>query len=409
VTNTSNHPQHQPLSGRRFVLLQGPASRFSLHLGHALGGRGAQVTRIGFSPADRLFWSARGGGYIPFRRPMAQFPAFLDQVLADTGATDLLMLGDGRDPHRLALDLLDKTGAAVTPWIYELGYLRPNLLTIFNGVTGPTSGFDPSGAYDAAPQQSFSHSFFRTGALDFGWHLTNALLSWATYPHYRSHAIDGPVREYSGWARKGLASARRKRAAATALARIAAHTGPIFLVPLQLDTDFQLRLRGTGRPQVAELDETIRSFRDHASEQGMLVVKVHPLDNGLRHWGQVIMQLAEDAGISDRVVALDGGQVEPLLDRLAGVITINSTVGLSAVLAGVPTLVLGQAIYDRPGLTEQHDRHRFWGQPTPPDPALAANFGRFLRSAVHVPGTFDGPGAPIGAANIARFIADQAP
>jgi capsular polysaccharide export protein len=219
--------------------------------------------------------------------------------------------------------------------------------------------------------------------------------------------LDGPIQEYWGWLQKGLRLAARRRAAQAALARIAAHDGPRFLIPLQLDTDFQLRLRGTGRSQQAELELSLRSFRDHAPPDAMLVIKIHPLDNGLMQWDKICERLTHDLDLTERVLFLDGGAIEPLLATTKGVLTINSTVGLAAILAGVPTHVLGQAIYDRAGLTHQGERDQFWTNAKVPDADLARSFGRFLRSNAHVPGSFDGPGVLIGAGNIADFIAKR--
>src|SRR5690606_16043873 len=123
------------------------------------------------------------------------------------------------------------------------------------------------------------------------------------------------------------------------------------------------------------------------------VVNEHPLDNGLRPWRQRVAERAAARGLGSRVVILAQGRAEDLLPRLAGVVTINSTVGLSAILAGVPVKVLGRAIYDLPGLGHPGHLDRFWRAPRRPDPAVANAFERFLRHRYHVPGTFDGPGA----------------
>jgi capsular polysaccharide export protein len=151
----------------------------------------------------------------------------------------------------------------------------------------------------------------------------------------------------------------------------------------------------------------MKSFRDHAPANALLVVKQHPLDNGSRRWRNVSARLACKAGLAERHVFLDVGSAEALLPVLAGIVTINSTVGLSSVLAGVPVKVLGQAIYDRAGLTDQRPLDLFWDGTMGPDPGIAATFRRDLRRFSHVPGTFDGPGALAGADNLARFLAGE--
>ena len=46
-----------------------------------------------------------------------------------------------------------------------------------------------------------------------------------------------------------------------------------------------------------------------------------------------------------------------------GAVTVNSTAGLGAIEMGLPTIVLGEAIYDMPGLTHQSALDAFWTAP----------------------------------------------
>ncbi|WP_081532160.1 hypothetical protein [Rhodovulum sp. P5] len=369
--------------------------------------------RIGLNPGDRLFWPGRAGRYLAYRGTPADFGAYLEQVLADSGATDLVMLGDGRTHHRAAIAAIRASGRAITPWIVEQGYLRPGLILVETWGTGGRSripaafkGQDTDALPDPAPAPG---SFLRYAAFDVAYHLANVTMGPLFYPRYRHYALDSPVAEWRGWIGKALAARGRRRDTETGLARIAAHRGPVFLMPLQLDTDFQLRDHGTGRSQAEELEAIIASFRNHAPENALLVVKEHPLDNGLRRWGHRTRTLARGYGTGGRVVFLAGGRVEDLFPRLSGVVTINSTVGLSAILAGIPVKVLGRAIYDRPGLTHRGTLDTLWHRPEAPDADLAGRFRRYLRYHYHVPGAFDGPDALTGAENVAQFIAGEWP
>src|SRR3546814_3668112 len=57
------------------------------------------------------------------------------------------------------------------------------------------------------------------------------------------------------------------------------------------------------------------------------------------------MQTACALGIADRVDVIDIGSLGLLTRHSAGMITINSTSGLSAIFHGVPLLVIGDALY----------------------------------------------------------------
>jgi len=60
---------------------------------------------------------------------------------------------------------------------------------------------------------------------------------------------------------------------------------------------------------------------------------------------------------------------------------------------GVPVAVLGNAVFDVPGLTYQGDLDGFWHEPPPPDPELMADFMQALAGATQVKGGFYEPQA----------------
>ena len=119
--------------------------------------------------------------------------------------------------------------------------------------------------------------------------------------------------------------------------------------------------------------EIIASFARSGSPPELVFI-AHPLHNGLIAWDRVIARLAREFGIADRVHSLPGGTPPELLRNAAGVVTINSTIGITALHAGIPVKALGNAIFDVPGLAFQAPLDRFWDAPTPPDPDLMAAF-----------------------------------
>jgi short-subunit dehydrogenase len=119
-----------------------------------------------------------------------------------------------------------------------------------------------------------------------------------------------------------------------------------------------------------------------------LVFIAHPLDNGLIAWDRVIARLAREFGIAGRVLSLPGGTPPELLRNAAGIVTINSTIGITALYAGIPVKALGNAIFNVPGLASQAPLDRFWDTPTPPDPDLMAAFLSALVGTTQVKGGY---------------------
>ena len=71
-----------------------------------------------------------------------------------------------------------------------------------------------------------------------------------------------------------------------------------------------------------------------------------------------------------------------------GVISVNSTGGLSAIEFGRPTITLGSAIYSLPGLTHQGGLDRFWHAPEAPDADLLVAFRAVVMAQAQINGDF---------------------
>ena len=393
------------LAERRFVLLQGPSSRFFAHLGRALKARGASVTKIGFCPGERLFWSNSAGRYLPYRGRIDEFPRWLNETMIHEATTDIVMLGDGRAPHDAAIQLIKEQNLDVRIWIVEHGYLRPDLILVEpdgmgGGSTIPRQVLDQPLIPEPSTGPRWKGSFLRYAAMDVAYHLSNVVFSKFTYPHYQPHSGIHPLVEYASWVRKLFRTTDRGGLQRQTLSKIKAHHGPLFLFPLQLSQDFQLTKYGTGEPQDKVLKRIVASFLARAPSDALLVVKVHPLDNGRTDWTDHL------AFAGSRVLYLDGGDLEALLSRTAGVVTVNSTVGLTALQRGVPTLALGKAVYKAAGLTDGQSLDDFWKAPQAPNKERTEAFCHLLRTGFHVSGNFDGPGAIVGAENVADWLAN---
>jgi capsular polysaccharide export protein len=102
---------------------------------------------------------------------------------------------------------------------------------------------------------------------------------------------------------------------------------------------------------------------------------------------------------------LDGGNLNALLERAQGTVTVNSTVGLHALQLGKPVKVLGAAVFDIAGLSDQAPLEQFWRKPEPPEASLQSAFFRLLAASIQVRGNFySAAGTDAGAAAIAERL-----
>ena len=77
-----------------------------------------------------------------------------------------------------------------------------------------------------------------------------------------------------------------------------------------------------------------------------------------------------------------------MVRQARGLVTVNSTTGTLALSAGVPVKVLGRAIYDIDGITDQGLLDDFWRQPDAPDPDIYDAFCRTLLDRCLIRGGF---------------------
>ncbi|HVC56548.1 MAG TPA: hypothetical protein VND95_11365 [Stellaceae bacterium] len=377
--------------GRRsFLFLQGPISSFFDRLGRALIGRGHRVHRINLHFGDQLFWRLPASH---FRGRFGDWRGFVGRALDEHAVTDLVLHGDRRPYHIVAAEEARARGIAVI--VTDLGYVRPDWITLeYDGMTTysrfPRDAATIRALAATSPEPAlgprFQTPFWLIAALDILYNL-GLVFGRPFYRHYRYHSIYHPFAEYAGWIWSRPKSLLRARATRAAKHRLQARPGSYFLVPLQISTDFQIRAHSRFGDVREAVREIIASFAASGSGR-QLVFVTHPLDNGLIGWRRLVARLAREYGAEGRVFALTGGTPIDLLRHAAGIVTINSTVGVTALHHGVPLKVLGNAVFDIAGLTCQAPLDAFWIDPAPPDRALTAGFLRALVATTQVKGGY---------------------
>ena len=55
------------------------------------------------------------------------------------------------------------------------------------------------------------------------------------------------------------------------------------------------------------IEHVVASFARNAVPDARLLVKLHPLDDGLVDWGRIVRRTAAQFGVAERVIAIDGG------------------------------------------------------------------------------------------------------
>jgi capsular polysaccharide export protein len=375
---------------RSFLFLQGPISNFFDRLGRALIARGHRVNRINLHFGDQLFWRLPAMHY---RGRFENWRPFIARVLEEHEITDLVIHGDRRPYHVVAAEEARARGIAVLST--DLGYVRPDWLTLeYDGMT-TYSRFPRDPAAVRALAECFPapdlmpryHAPFRLVAtLDVIYNL-GLVFGRFLYPNYRYHGIFHPFAEYAGWICSRAKLLFTRRGIVAEKARLQAASGSYFLFPLQLATDFQLRAHSPFVEVRDALRQVIASFARSGSDRKLVCI-VHPLDPGLSAWHRTAAEIARQFNVAERVRVLEGGTPHELMVNAAGIVTVNSTIGITALHHGVPVKVLGSAVFDIPGLTCQASLEAFWRDPQRPDPELMRSFVRALCGATQIKGGY---------------------
>lgn len=396
------HAATASLAGRCFLFLQGPASPFAFRLASALRRRGARIVKVHLCGGDMVFWP---GAARLFRGRLDAWPAYVDRLMAQERVNDLVLFGDCRPYHAPAVRIA--RGHGVRLHLLEEGYERPGWITCESHGVNAHSDLPrtPQAIREAAlalgdhaaeaPRQAETHGapsaepFARRALWDVAWHTGHTALA-PLFPRYRRHTLAHPAVDYAGWLLRWLTMSGANRRDRRARAAIA-DGSPCFLLPLQLEGDYQMRVHSRFRSVEEVVRHVLASFARAAPEDARLVVKRHPYDTRVPATHKTVARLAEEYGLAGRVVFIERGPIEPLVAGSAGVVLVNSTTAMVALRHGRPLKVLGRASYDIPGLSHQGALDAFWTEGEPPDAALTRAYRSVVLARTQIAGGFFAP------------------
>ena len=392
-------------------MLQGHPSKFWGELYDGLVADGHRVLKIHLCFADLVYWGLRPA--ISYRGRYKNWRPFIEQYLLDEGVTDVLYYADRLPYHADALDAAKKLN--VRSWAIEFGYLRPDWITMEPEGMGARSTFpkEPDQIRELAAGKEppnmvnlYPHTFPTEAFHEVSFHLLQAY-GRPFYPLYNSDKIYWPAIDYLSWLGQLALDRRRKREAARLQAQAEQGSMSYNLVAMQIQADYQIRCSSPYGHLSEFLEEVFTSFAAFAPASRQLIVKLHPLDNGLERWFSKIPKLAQGAGIQERVHIVRGGDLGAFLHYSKGVVLVNSTVGLHALRIGLPTYAAGDAIFDVKGLSHQGTLDAFWKAPEPVDTELFQDFERAL-TTIQMKGSFyNTEGLKVAVQAICERLAEQ--
>lgn len=365
--------------GRAFLFLQGPPGPLFRRLGERLSERGFPVYRINLSGGDLRDWPDSTAN---FRGRFSEWPVFIDKFLRNRRITDLVLFGDCRPYHLSAHGVAEIRG--VRTHVLEEGYLRPHWMTLEREGVNARSTLSRDKSWFRAeasrlppePKLPPVTASFRRRARDSYWYYHAVCTGRLRFPHYRSHRSGSIIMEGFGWVWKFLCEKQERRRAAQVLRSLKGKS--LFLLPLQLSGDYQIRAHSPFPDMQSAASYAIESFAAHAPPDAHLLLKAHPLDCSFFNWSRFVADHARKLGLNGRLHYVQGGNLERMVSRACGLVCVNSTSATLALAQDTPVCTIGEAIYDMPGLTHSGHLDTFWTRPASPEPGLYKAFRRVL-------------------------------
>ncbi len=345
--------------GKKVLLLVGPVGWFFYRLAKDLRSAGAEVYKINFSGGDLLYYPFSAVNY---RGKPEDFPEFLKRFVEEKGIDTLIVFNDCKEVHMIAKTALkDK----VELWVLERGYIRPNFFTFERGGINGYSKI-PKNAEFYQNLQIRKIEVKEVGEAKLQWYILSVFFFLAYillrpfFPSsrfsYKNILWVMPYFIKTVFLQVYYSLCEKKRIERF----IKNFWGKYYFVPLQVFNDSQVRFHSDYKNLEEFIEEVIESFAKHAPKDTYLVFKHHPMDLGFKCYRKLIDRKSKELGIVGRVFYFKSYPVERFLEGSIGCVTINSTVGLTALRMYKPVKVMGRAIYNVKGMVFDESLNEFW-------------------------------------------------
>ncbi|MCA0043023.1 capsular biosynthesis protein [Celeribacter sp. ASW11-22] len=356
---------------------------------------GADVWRVGFNAGDRAFWFSKSS-FIPYTDSPDAWPERLEEIISEKGVTDLVLYGDTRPVHALAIERAKARG--LTVHVFEEGYIRPYWVTYErDGSNGHSVLMDLTVDEMSDALNEIEHDPIETPALwgDMKEHIFyGALYHWfvifrnSSFKNYRGHRELPVHREFLLYFKRLMMMPTHWISRALRTRAILGAGHPFHIALLQIEHDTSFLFHSPYATMTEFMADVIDGFAKGAPKHHHLVFKAHPLENDRRNLKHEIKRLAGEHGLQDRVHFVRGGKLQKLLSNARSAVTVNSTAGQQALWLGLPIRTLGSAVYNKPEFVSTQPLEEFFRAPTRPNAQAYSTYRHFLLETSQVAGGF---------------------
>ena len=400
------------LVGKNILLLQGPIGPFFAYFAEALDRAGANSFKINFNKGDALFSFA--AHMTDYQGNPAEWRDFLSRYMRQHNVDAVIVYGDQRFYHRAAREIADQHD--IRYFAFEEGYVRPGYVTFEEFGNNANSRFPMwfNEQHSSGKLREANIPSLLDPGYTFGGQIWNAIAYYVVkdwkfwgFKHVKHHRPGNWFTEMNAWILSWFRKMKTTRLEEGFIAKLAKEKQrtkmPIYFVPLQVAVDSQILYHSRFKGMHDFMSEVFRSFSNCAAKDAILVMKHHPMDRGYNHYGIGIKKLARENGIEDRVHYVFDADLADLFKITDACVTVNSTVGLIALKANVPTLALGKAMFADAGLSSDMRLDDFWQNYGEVDQGKLTGFDTHIIAETLIPGSFYGKRAETSDAAVQKL------
>ncbi|WGE41864.1 capsule biosynthesis protein [Actinobacillus equuli] len=379
----------------RILLLQGPIGSFFTQLSEWLQAQNRSVFKINLNAGDEFFYPNSIANTFAYRDTLENFHHYFTDFCQTYKIDSVVCFGDNRKYHKLAKTVCQHLN--ITFWAFEEGYFRPDYVTFektgvnaYSPIPKQADYFKP---FEQLPEpskaQSVAKGFCPMAKLAVQYYVS-AYYRRHQYPEYRHHRLLNVWYYVKLWMVSGIKRLHYYMHDRNFSKRVEqGEFGEFFILPLQVYDDSQILVHSDYPSVAAVLREVLSSFATKAPKHLNLIVKHHPMDRGFIDYGKVIDEyIAQYPDLKKRIYYIHDVPMPVFLRHGKGMVTLNSTSGISALLHNMPVKTLGRANYDFAGLTYQGSLDDFWTNPEKPDEGLFNAYRKFHLHKTHINGSF---------------------
>lgn len=382
-------------TGDRILLLQGPIGSFFTDLSKWLSSNEKVVFKLNFNAGDEYFYPKETAYTFAYRESLEAFNSYLTNFCQKHRIDNIICFGDNRHYHRIAKQVCERLN--LTFWAFEEGYFRPEYITLekwgvnaFSPISREADFFLEYANLPEPPAPQKVAKGFKSMAKHAILYYYNAYFKRKNYPNYRHHRIlnidyylklwsVSGVKRLCYWLHDGGFAKRVERG----------EFGEFFIIPLQVYDDSQVQVHCDQKSVEVFLRQVLDSFVAHAPHHLNLIIKHHPMDRGFIDYGLVIDEyIAKYPRLKGKISYIHDVPMPVFLRHAKGMVTLNSTSGISGLVHKMPVKTLGRANYDFAGLTDQQSLDEFWTNPTPPNEEVFNGYRKFHLYKTHLNGSF---------------------